>query len=274
MSVRRHPHVGSWRGSPEHSLSVRVLCARRRICFTAQALSTSPWLRGTLARSPACWCAAVHLGSAGGLGWLAKGCPLPHCGGSPGRGPLSPEHSLSVRVLCARRRICSTLRAPSTSPWKRGTLARSTACECAATHTSGAGGVGVAGRGAAALCHRSTHSACACYVRGAGYVPCRGFQPARGCMGRWQGHQHECAPRPRREPEGLGWFPRALPFATGAPTWRARAAAQRMFMSASAFNQPVEAWDVGKVTNMDVRRRARVGSRRGWDGCGRRGGFF
>ena len=72
----------------------------------------------------------------------------------------------------------------------------------------------------------------------------------------------------------MGWFPRALPFATGAPTWRARAAAQRMFMSASAFNQPVEAWDVGKVTNMDVRRRARVGSRRGWDGCGRRGGFF
>ena len=33
----------------------------------------------------------------------------------------------------------------------------------------------------------------------------------------------------------------------------AGAAAQYMFNGASAFNQPVEAWDVGQVTNMKVR---------------------
>ena len=32
-------------------------------------------------------------------------------------------------------------------------------------------------------------------------------------------------------------------------------AAQYMFHSATAFNQPVEAWDVGQVNNMQVRRR-------------------
>ena len=32
-------------------------------------------------------------------------------------------------------------------------------------------------------------------------------------------------------------------------------AAQYMFSSASSFNQPVEAWDVGQVTTMQVRRR-------------------
>ena len=38
--------------------------------------------------------------------------------------------------------------------------------------------------------------------------------------------------RPRREPEeGLGWFPRALPFATGAPNQRARAVARRRICS-------------------------------------------
>ena len=37
-------------------------------------------------------------------------------------------------------------------------------------------------------------------------------------------------------------------------------AAQSMFYGASAFNQPVEAWDVGQVTNMGVRRRPASGS--------------
>ena len=31
--------------------------------------------------------------------------------------------------------------------------------------------------------------------------------------------------------------------------------AQWMFNSAGAFNQPLGAWDVGQVTNMQVRRR-------------------
>ena len=41
-----------------------------------------------------------------------------------------------------------------------------------------------------------------------------------------------------------------------------------IWIGSSAFNQPVAAWDVGQVTKMSVRRRPRVGSRRGWGGCG------
>ena len=41
-------------------------------------------------------------------------------------------------------------------------------------------------------------------------------------------------------------------------------AAQSMFYLATAFNQPVAAWDVGQVTNMNVRRCLRLGCR-GWD---------
>ena len=255
-----------------------------------------------------------------GLGcWLAGG-----------RSFATAQHLL--RRAVARRRQHSITQAPSTSPWKRGTLARSPACRCAATRTSGAGGVhrsthsacaccvrgaeyvlqrkrfqparGCVGRwpghqhvgappstsGAregwggwpravlchtvedpqgAALCHRSTHSACACCVRGAESVHvCERLQPARGSVGRWPGQQHASAPPPtRRELEGLGWLAGGRrPFVTGALTRRARAmcAAQAMFLVA-AFNQPVDAWDVGKVTNMNVRR-ARVGSRRGWGG--------
>ncbi len=37
-------------------------------------------------------------------------------------------------------------------------------------------------------------------------------------------------------------------------TRRARAVAQGIFYGASAFNQPVGAWDVGQATNMVVRR--------------------
>ena len=36
-------------------------------------------------------------------------------------------------------------------------------------------------------------------------------------------------------------------------------AAQDMFYYANSFNQPVAAWDVGKVTNMEVRRCPRLG---------------
>jgi len=36
--------------------------------------------------------------------------------------------------------------------------------------------------------------------------------------------------------------------------------AQSMFHSASSFNQPVEAWDVGQVTTMNVRCRPASGS--------------
>ena len=36
-------------------------------------------------------------------------------------------------------------------------------------------------------------------------------------------------------------------------------AAQYMFYYANSFNQPVAAWDVGKVTNMEVRRCPRLG---------------
>ena len=36
-------------------------------------------------------------------------------------------------------------------------------------------------------------------------------------------------------------------------------AAQYMFRRATAFNQPVEAWDVGQVINMRVRRRLLLG---------------
>ena len=46
-------------------------------------------------------------------------------------------------------------------------------------------------------------------------------------------------------------------FATVSPTRRARAVAQSMLHGASAFNQPVAAWDVGQVTKMEVRHRPR-----------------
>ena len=92
--------------------------------------------------------------------------------------------------MLARRRACSTLRAPSISLWKLGTSARSSLCLCAAALRQG---------------HRApAHSA----AHGGDHKPCT-------CAG----------------------------------------AAQSMFSSASSFNQPVEAWDVGRVISMNVRRR-------------------
>ena len=94
--------------------------ARRSICCTARTLSTSPWKRGTLARSPACGCAAAH----------AR--PL---------GPLPPEPTTRRARAVAPRRLCSLARALSISPWKRGTLARSPACWCAAARAGSRRGV-------------------------------------------------------------------------------------------------------------------------------------
>ena len=72
-------------------------------------------------------------------------------------------------------------------------------------------------------------------------------------MGRWPGHQHAGAPPPALG-DGrcvsltlAGWLPKQHVCVL--------VAAQGMFSSATAFNQPVEAWDVGQVTNMGVRRR-------------------
>jgi surface protein len=47
---------------------------------------------------------------------------------------------------------------------------------------------------------------------------------------------------------------------------RVRGMAQSMFSYASAFNQPLDAWDVGQLTTMAVRRRPGDGSWRGWGG--------
>jgi hypothetical protein len=66
--------------------------------------------------------------------------------------------------------------------------------------------------------------------------------------------------RPRWEPKGLGVWPRAVLCHRSTPTLSLRVcggAAQGMFGYTYAFNQPVAAWDVGQVTNMNVRRRPR-----------------
>ena len=155
-----------------------------RLCSWARTLSISPWKRGTLARSPAWRCATAH---AGGVGMVVGG-----------RVERSTMLIRRVHAL-ARRSPCSTPRALSISPWLRGTLDRSPTCECAAARV---------GRG-------------------------------------W---------------EALGWLRGGRSFATGAPTRPARArcgVAQAVFMHANAFNQSVEAWDVGQVTSMEVRRRPR-----------------
>ena len=70
----------------------------RRRCSKAHTGSTSPWLRGTLVRSPPCGCAVAHVEAGGGR---------------------PSAHKL------ARRRICFATRPISTSPWLHGTLATS-----------------------------------------------------------------------------------------------------------------------------------------------------
>ena len=60
----------------------------------------------------------------------------------------------------------------------------------------------------------------------------------------------------RRRPCRVGWWLGALFCHRTTHTCFARAVtfAQEMFYQSGAFNQPVEAWDVGQVTRMDVRR--------------------
>ena len=112
----------------------------RRRCSTAHTGSTSPWLRGTLVRSPPWRCAAAHVEAGGGR-------PSAH----------KP----------ARRRICFTTRPISTSPWLHGTLARSPACGCAAACLSGQEGLG--GSRAHLLLGEAASRACVLW-RGAGDV--------------------------------------------------------------------------------------------------------
>ena len=95
--------------------------------------------------------------------------------------------------------------------------------------------------------------------RGAGHVPkSERFQPACGSLGRSPVQNYGGAPPPCVMVTGLMhthtplWGPQAVCACAGA--------AQSMFYSASAFNQPVEAWDVSQVTNMWVRRRPASGS--------------
>ena len=116
-----HQHVGALLPASGFWVSVhaaathraRVL-ARRSICSTTQTLSTSPWLHGTLARSPTWRCAAAR---------VLVGCSCAHsCRG----GWHEPA------CVLARRRICSTTQTLLTSPWLHGTLARSPTWRCAA----------------------------------------------------------------------------------------------------------------------------------------------
>ena len=97
-------------------------------------------------------------------------------------------------------------------------------------------------------------SVCVCW-RGADYVPGSAlFQPAFGCMGRWPGHRiHAGAPPPRVRVGGSCAHTPAQ--WSGHKPCACAGAAQGMFDRATSFNQPLEAWDVSRVTDMHVRRR-------------------
>ena len=149
MEVRRRPHWVCQRGAAWvlelHGQAwgdFLYVCGGtvRRRCSTAHTGSTSPWLRGTLVRSPPWRCAAAHVEAGGGR-------PSAH----------KP----------ARRRICFTTRPISTSPWLHGTLARSPACGCAAACLSGQEGLG--GSRAHLLLGEAASRACVLW-RGAGDV--------------------------------------------------------------------------------------------------------
>ena len=158
---------------------MRVL-ARRSICSTERALSTSLWKLGTSARLPPCRCAAA----------------LRHGHRAPAHAQLLSGAATSrVRVL-ARRSLCSMERALSTSLWKLGTSARSP--------------------------HGGAPPPC---VRVTGLL-----------------HTHSCS--------GSGHKPCAC----------AGAAQYYVLLARAPSTSPVEAWDVGQVTNMRVRRRPASGS--------------
>ena len=95
--------------------------------------------------------------------------------------------------------------------------------------------------------------------RGAGHVLLReAFQPASSCMGCWSGRRHGGAPPPALGVRGARHgcsCARAAWSGLGRLSLRVRwHCAQEMFYHSHDFNQPVAAWDVGKVTTMRVRR--------------------
>ena len=104
--------------------------------------------------------------------------------------------------------------------------------------------------------------------RGAGHVHMgEEFQPASSCMGCWSSRRHGGAPPPALGvselgvSEGRGMSARAHELhgqawaRLGRLSLRVRwHCAQEMFYHSHDFNQPVAAWDVGKVTTMRVRR--------------------
>ena len=112
------------------------------------------------------------------------------------------------------------------------------------------------------------HSACAC--GGAAQVmfsSTRAFnQPVEAWdVGQVTSMLVRCCPR--GEPEGGGLSPpeHANLYVDANSACACGGAAQGMFYNAITFNQPVAAWDVGKVTAMRVRRRPRREPERlGW----------
>ena len=94
---------------------------------------------------------------------------------------------------------------------------------------------------------------CVCW-RGAEHVLLHGlFQSAFGSLGRQPGHLYVCAPPPCLR---IGHrAPAHTRRSRGHKPCACAGAAQSMFYSASSFNQPLAAWDVGQVTNMQVRHR-------------------
>ena len=149
-----------------------------------------------------------------------------------------------VRVR-ARCRACSPGRAPSTSPWQRGT-SRSPTCMCAAALRQGH-------RAPAHTRRSGGHKPCACagaaqsmFSRASAFnQPVEAWDVGqvtnmqvcrRPAFDQGLVHTHSCS----------GERPQAVSACAGV--------AQSMFSSASAFNQPLEAWDVGQVKYMQVRR--------------------
>ena len=214
---------------------VRVL-AWRRICSSPRALSTSLWTLGTLARSPTCRCAAA----------------LPQGHRAPAQTQLLQGAATSrVRVL-VRRRPCSPGRALSTSPWKLGTLARLPTCRFAAALRRG---------------HRAP--AHAQLLRGAATSRVRVL--ARRSLCSLERALSTSLWKLGTSARSLTWWcAAALRHGHRAPTHTRRSgghkpcacagAAQGMFQTANSFNQPLEAWDVGQVTCMWVRRCPASGS--------------
>jgi len=175
-----------------------------------------------------------------------------------GRAVLCHWSTHTRRALAAaRRRLCFAARTLSTSPWKRGTLARLPACGCAAAHARPV---------PTPLCPLQPagafHSACTC--GGAAQIMFMGANAFNQPVEAWDVGQ-VTSMEVRHCPRRRGWDGgggEGGTFNDANSACACAGAAQSMFYSASAFNQPVAAWDVGQVTNMRVRRRPR------WEGLG------